>query len=237
VRLEGAGPAAARNAGVRAAKGDIVLFIDDDAVPSPAWVAAALGFLDRHPTAVGVGGPIRSIPWDPLYEQSIETDTPGAYWTCNIAYRRDVFLALGGFRAEVFVNAHAEDRDLALRAMASGEVGFDVDMEVSHTPRQVAVRDIARQARWARDDLILYALHPDLTTGFALPARLALVVGAGKTWLRYGLSPKAGPSWARLVRAVGVAAVASTATAWAVLRTPSTRTLRLLYAERSVESR
>ena len=45
VRLEGVGPAAARNAGVAAASADRILLLDDDCVPQPGWaktlVAAA----------------------------------------------------------------------------------------------------------------------------------------------------------------------------------------------------
>ena len=39
VRLDGRGPAAARNAGIRATTGDVVLLIDDDCVPAPSWAS------------------------------------------------------------------------------------------------------------------------------------------------------------------------------------------------------
>lgn len=44
VRTEGGGPAAARNAGIAAARGDVVLFTDDDTEPAPGWIEAAAAF-------------------------------------------------------------------------------------------------------------------------------------------------------------------------------------------------
>lgn len=40
LRRGGDGPAAARNAGIAAASGDVVLFVDDDCEPEPNWAAA-----------------------------------------------------------------------------------------------------------------------------------------------------------------------------------------------------
>ena len=54
VRLDGCGPAAARNAGVRAARAEVVLLTDDDCVPAPGWAAALAAAVEgRRVVAVG----------------------------------------------------------------------------------------------------------------------------------------------------------------------------------------
>src|SRR5215212_1006346 len=121
VRCAGAGPAAARNAGTAASRGGYLLFTDDDTEAGLTWVEAACGFLDTHPDHVGVEGPVSSPAFDPLYEHSLENDKPGAFWTCNIAYRGEAFRRLGGF-SENFPYPHCEDLDLAFRAQALGPI-------------------------------------------------------------------------------------------------------------------
>lgn len=56
VRLEGAGEAAARNAGVRAATAPLVTFLDADDVLAPGALAPRLAFLSAHPEEIAVGG-------------------------------------------------------------------------------------------------------------------------------------------------------------------------------------
>jgi hypothetical protein len=187
---------------------------------------------------VGVSGPIRSVAWDPLYEQSIRIDfaTEGAvghYLTCNIAYRRSVLEVLGGFRADLFAHAHAEDRDLAARAKELGDIGYAPGMAVSHEPRRIALKDVVRQARWARDDLVLYALNPQLTTGYTLPLRLEMISTAGRRWLRNARHDNSSPSVKRLLRATTLATVAMAVTAWTVLCTPPLRVLRSRHSSRA----
>lgn len=123
LRCNGRGPATARNSGLQFAAGSIVLFTDDDTVPDPVWVETAWRFLHENPRHVGVEGPILSPPFDYLYEHSVDNGTPGAYWTCNIAYRTEVLRELGGFR-ETFTSPHCEDLDLGFSALKHGPIGF-----------------------------------------------------------------------------------------------------------------
>jgi len=178
---EGVGPAAARNRGIHEARAPVILFTDDDTAPSPHWVESACAFLDGHPDQVGVEGPTVSPTFDALYERSIENDRPGAYWTCNIAYRREALLRLGGF-SEAFSAAHGEDLDLAFRALHLGPIGFLADMLVTHYPASVSVRDIIRRARYASSDMILYQRHPERFPS-RLPLRVRPLVGMLR-WLR-----------------------------------------------------
>jgi GT2 family glycosyltransferase len=58
VREATLGLSAARNRGLREAAGRVVVFLDDDAVPHPDWLAALLAGYE-HPSVVCVGGPVR----------------------------------------------------------------------------------------------------------------------------------------------------------------------------------
>jgi len=179
IRSDGIGPAAARNRGVHAALAPFILFTDDDTAPSPHWVESACAFLDSCPDHVGVEGPVVSPRFDALYERSIENHRPGAYWTCNVAYTRDALLRLEGF-SEAFPAAHAEDLDLAFRALRLGPIGFRNDMLVTHFPVSVSVLDTVRLARHASSDIILRQRHPD-----RLPSRLPVRLELSVAMLRY----------------------------------------------------
>jgi GT2 family glycosyltransferase len=158
VRLAGGGPARARNAGVAEARGEVVLFTDDDTAPDPGWLEAACAFLDAHPECVGVEGPIVSPPYDRLYEISLENSGPGAYWTANVAYRRSALAALGGFH-ERFPHAHCEDLDLGFRAERLGGIGFVEAMRVTHFPRPISLRRHVARGRMIVAELELIRRH------------------------------------------------------------------------------
>jgi len=182
VRRGGGGPAAARNAGAAEGRGSYLLFTDDDTEVAPTWVKSACDFLDAHPDHVGVEGPVTSPPFDPLYEHSLENDEPGAYWTCNIAYRRETFRALHGF-LETFPDPHCEDLDLAFRADALGPIGFVPSMSVLHHPRPLPLRRWIGRARLTGSEAVLFARHRERYGRSArLPARLFPVASALHNW-------------------------------------------------------
>jgi histidinol-phosphate phosphatase family protein len=125
VTLEGRGPAAARNAGWRAAHDtEWVAFLDDDVVVGPRWRAWLVADLAGQPDRVaGVQGVI-SVPLpDGRRPTDWERGTAGlatARWiTADMAYRRRALIDAGGFD-ERFPRAFREDADLALRLLDQG---------------------------------------------------------------------------------------------------------------------
>ena len=125
VTLEGRGPAAARNAGWRAAAAtEWVAFLDDDVRVGPRWRAELMADLIRQPAHVaGVQGVIE-VPLPPDRRPTDwERGTAGlatARWiTADMAYRRSALIAAGGFD-ERFPRAFREDADLALRLLDRG---------------------------------------------------------------------------------------------------------------------
>ncbi|MFN2443445.1 MAG: glycosyltransferase family A protein, partial [Thermoanaerobaculia bacterium] len=57
VLLDERNPAIRRNAGAAVASGEILAFIDDDAVAAPSWIETAVAWMDGHPEVVALGGP------------------------------------------------------------------------------------------------------------------------------------------------------------------------------------
>src|SRR5262245_49986268 len=53
----------ARNAGSRAARGEVLIFTDDDATFDPDWVQAYVEAFSMYPTMMAAGGPVRPF-WE-----------------------------------------------------------------------------------------------------------------------------------------------------------------------------
>src|SRR5579875_3559803 len=66
VRQENAGLAKARNAGLRRASGERIIFIDDDVLPMPNFVAEHLRSHERTPDAIVRGAVINTESFDEL---------------------------------------------------------------------------------------------------------------------------------------------------------------------------
>jgi GT2 family glycosyltransferase len=120
------GLSAARNAGWQAAHGEIVLYIDDDAVADLDWIACIADAYDE--TTAGVGGLMRPYRRDAFspYEIGLQILTYGPHAERlrgaggnNMSFRRSVLAAIGGFD-ERFV-AVADDADINRRLLEAGQ--------------------------------------------------------------------------------------------------------------------
>jgi GT2 family glycosyltransferase len=124
------GPGAARNSGMAQTSGELVCFIDDDAIPPPGWLTALVEGALRHPDAPLVGGAVRPRYEAPPPRTCAKHELSGAtldegprdantdeVWGCNIALRRTDFHRLGGFDERL---ALAEDWDYGRRVIESG---------------------------------------------------------------------------------------------------------------------
>jgi histidinol-phosphate phosphatase family protein len=125
LRSGGRGPAAARNAGWRATTTRWVCFLDDDVQPDPEWKSAAAADLRAADDAGAVGSQaLIEVPAEasrrPTDDERRTLRLADARWiTADMAYRRDVLVAVGGFD-ERFPRAYREDSDLALRITEAG---------------------------------------------------------------------------------------------------------------------
>jgi glycosyltransferase involved in cell wall biosynthesis len=113
------GPAAARNAGWRAARGPRVAFTDDDTVPHPRWIAEGVRSFAQGADAVSGRTlvPISRCPTD--WERNVKRLESGTFTTCNAFCRRDLLEAVGGFDPRFRV-AYREDSDLEFSLLKAG---------------------------------------------------------------------------------------------------------------------
>jgi glycosyltransferase involved in cell wall biosynthesis len=162
VRLEGRGPAGARNAGVAAASGEVVCFTDDDCEAGAGWVEALAGpvLADEVECAAGrtvvaVDARVADRAWQAIADHlqreasSPGSASPGFAATCNLACSRRLLEELPF--DESFPTAAGEDRDWAARAAARGAApDFVPAAVVTHRPGLDARAFLRQQYRYGR---------------------------------------------------------------------------------------
>jgi glycosyltransferase involved in cell wall biosynthesis len=197
------GPGAVRNAGVRAAQADRILFCDADDEVGPGWLAAMSDALERNGlVAARLDHELLNEPWTRPNRNPqpglLETDPQFLpYMFCAaLGVRRSVHDSIGGFD-ESFHEA-GEDRDYCYRAQLAGTPLVLVSNAVVHYRHRQTAMGMYRQARtYARANVRLYRDYrhlglgrPPLTRAVAswalTPAKLFVALTARRrfaTWM------------------------------------------------------
>ena len=184
---ENAGPATARNRGVREARGAVVVFLGDDTVPEPPLLSIhARTHAEKRPQPVAVLGyttwplGLRVSPFlHHINEYGLQfgyglirdpEEVPfNFFYTSNVSLPRDLLLEVGLFDTS-FPHAAWEDIEVAYRLMQRG-------LRMVYRPSAVARHhhDITfasfrrRQEKAGEAAAIFYRKHPELGDFLAVP--------------------------------------------------------------------
>ena len=148
VKQTNKGPATARNLGIKHAKAEIVAMTDSDTLPDVSWLRKLLESLSADPTAVGVEGRVfanNPTEFAPLGEGP-ENQSGGVYLTCNMAYRRNVLVDVGGFD-ETFPYPAYEDVEMAARAIQRGKILWQPAALITHPQRPLTLKTVWKKLK------------------------------------------------------------------------------------------
>jgi len=188
ISIEHRGLAAARNAGVEAASGDIIAFLDADARADADWLYHLVEAIVRR-GAAAAGGPNFAPPeCDAAYafapgiprEVRGEGDQLTQLCGCNMAIRKSALQNVGGF--DTVFEAAGDDVDLSWRL---AELPDDQRAPIVSAPgavviheRRATLRDYLRQQRgYGAGEALLYKKYP-----LRAPQHAGLYGGNG-SWL------------------------------------------------------
>jgi glycosyltransferase involved in cell wall biosynthesis len=147
-----------RNIGIKLSSGDIVAFIDDDAIPEEDWLDDLVDYYNRYEgsNVAGVGGKVYGPGGDHFQFANGYLDLEGNVTAIsdkpqdfnnpkekkfnhllgtNCSFRRDVLLEVGGF--DEFIEYFADETELCVRIIKAG-------YKIVHHPRAFIHHEFAK---------------------------------------------------------------------------------------------
>jgi GT2 family glycosyltransferase len=170
IRQQNQGLSAARNVGLKAATGEIVVYTDSDCFVDVDWLTLLVYQFDRT-DAAAVGGPnlspddgrlaacVAAAPGQPIHvleSDQVAEHIPG----CNMAFRREALLAINGF--DPVYRKAGDDVDICWRLRQAGYwITFAPGAFVWHHRRQTPRAYLRQQAGYGEAEALLRFKHPD----------------------------------------------------------------------------
>ncbi len=164
------GLSAARNVGAAASTGEIVAYTDSDCVADPDWLAYLVAKMETA-RLMACGGPNFPPPEDSLVPAAVAVSPGGPTHVllsddvaehiagCNMAFRRDALLRLGGF--DPIYRAAGDDVDICWRFQDAGyTIGFSPAAVVWHFRRNTVSAYIGQQRGYGKAEALVYSKHP-----------------------------------------------------------------------------
>jgi cellulose synthase/poly-beta-1,6-N-acetylglucosamine synthase-like glycosyltransferase len=200
------GAAAARNRGAERARGSILLFTDADCEPQTDWIATLLAAFD-DPAVMGAKGTYRTrqrnqiarwvqLEYEEKYARMSRSRTIDFIDTNCAGYRREIFLANGGFDETLPVD---EDQEFSFRMAERGHKMIFVPKAIVYHQHAADLRTYwDRKYRIGYWKVRVHTLHPNkilrdshtpptlklqILFIFALAASLAAIPWLSFAWL------------------------------------------------------
>jgi glycosyltransferase involved in cell wall biosynthesis len=164
------GLSGARNVGAEAATGEIVAYTDSDCVADPDWLTYLVAKMEAN-NLTACGGPNFPPPEDTLVPAVVAVAPGGPTHVlisdeiaehiagCNMAFRRDELIRLGGF--DPIYRAAGDDVDICWRFQDAGHViGYSPSAVVWHFRRNTVAAYCNQQRGYGKAEALVYAKHP-----------------------------------------------------------------------------
>jgi glycosyltransferase involved in cell wall biosynthesis len=180
----------ARNAGLDAATGDIVAYLDADAACHPEW-PFHLALSMEDPSVVATGGPNLPVRDAGLVERAVALSPGGPTEVlvtddraehvpgCNMAFRRRDLLAVGGFN--VAYTAAGDDVDVCWKLLdAGGEIGFSPAAQIRHHRRATVKGYLKQQRGYGKAERMLAGPHGHRFNGLGQASWRGFIYGGSR---------------------------------------------------------